>query len=113
MYQIVRLSLLVILLFVEHSSQSSDLPNYPNYHSSNQEISYFIHYLDNLFHILDQTLDEYRVDASNVTDDYAEYAIDSEQTELKINSTCFNHLKHTVEMARKESPWAIQSKLVF
>ena len=105
MYQSLKLTLLLTLvLLVRDSQQSSDLLAY-RIHSSNPEISYFINYLDNLFYILSQTLNEYRAEAhsSNATGESA-------PTELVRNSTCFNHLEYTVSMARKETPWAIQSK---
>lgn len=99
MYQSVRLTLaLTLVLFAKNSRQSSDLLTY-QIHSSNQEISYFINYLDHLFHILNQTLSEYEIETpANRTG------------ELVRNSTCFNHIEHSILMARKETPWAIQSK---
>lgn len=105
MYQSNKLTLFIfIILFVQNSKQTSDLDQFQIL-SSNQEISYFINYLDNLFLILNQTLNEYSTELSisNLNESSSDFK----------NSTCFNHLRYTIEMAKKETPWALQSRLIY
>ena len=98
MYQ--KLILFILLILAKNSSSSSDLLNYQMY-SSNSEISYFINYLDHFLSILNQSLNE--IDNSHYSNN---------TNELIRNSTCFNHIQYSINMARKEQPesWALQSK---
>lgn len=94
-----NLIIFILLILAKNSSQSSDLLNYQIY-SSNQEISYFMNYLDNLLHLLNQTLNEYK-----------DLPVEPSDDGLIKNSTCFRHLQYTVETARKdEAPWAMKCK---